>query len=74
MSVRPGRARCAVVGLRGRVVDRVHRGRLGPEGAFSRPANASPARLTRPLFREGGRLMETNTLIKTLSPQILTSV
>ncbi|APU42653.1 MULTISPECIES: molybdopterin oxidoreductase family protein [unclassified Streptomyces] len=50
----------AMVGVRGRVVDRVNRGRLGPKDAFGWQANASPDRLTRPLVREGGRLVETD--------------
>ncbi|CAM5313856.1 molybdopterin oxidoreductase family protein [Streptomyces avidinii] len=50
----------AMVGVRGRVVDRVNRGRLGPKDAFGWQANASPDRLTRPLVRQGGRLVETD--------------
>ncbi|MFI6147003.1 nitrate reductase [Streptomyces sp. NPDC051109] len=50
----------AVVGVRGRVVDRVNRGRLGPKDAFGWQANASPDRLTRPLVRRGGRLVESD--------------
>ncbi|MEU4353299.1 hypothetical protein AB0F82_01810 [Streptomyces virginiae] len=64
-----------MVGVRGRVVDRVHRGRLGPNDAFGRQANASPARPPHQTpGPRGGRLIETDTLIETLSPQILTSV
>ncbi|QTZ91655.1 molybdopterin oxidoreductase family protein [Streptomyces auratus] len=47
-----------IVGVRGRAVDRVNRGRLGPKDLFGWQANASPDRLTRPLVREGGRLVE----------------
>jgi anaerobic selenocysteine-containing dehydrogenase len=49
-----------IVGVRGRVDDRVNRGRLGPKDLFAWQANASPDRLTRPLVREGGRLVETD--------------
>ncbi|MET9932076.1 MULTISPECIES: nitrate reductase [unclassified Streptomyces] len=49
-----------MVGVRGRAVDRVNRGRLGPKDLFGWQANASPDRLTRPLVREGGRLVETD--------------
>ncbi|MFF4366787.1 molybdopterin oxidoreductase family protein [Streptomyces sp. NPDC001594] len=47
----------AMVGVRGRVVDRVNRGRLGPKDAFGWQANASPDRLTTPLVRRAGRLV-----------------
>ncbi|MFJ4762952.1 molybdopterin oxidoreductase family protein [Streptomyces diastaticus] len=47
-----------MAGVRGRAVDRVNRGRLGPKDLFGWQANASPDRLTRPLVREGGRLVE----------------
>ncbi|MFI8278039.1 molybdopterin oxidoreductase family protein [Streptomyces sp. NPDC085929] len=50
----------AMVGVRGRVVDRVNRGRLGPKDAFGWQANASPDRLTRPLVRRGGHLVESD--------------
>ncbi|MFF9571603.1 molybdopterin oxidoreductase family protein [Streptomyces sp. NPDC014685] len=49
-----------MVGVRGRAVDRVNRGRLGPKDLFGWQANASPDRLTRPLVREGGRLVEAD--------------
>src|SRR5437588_10943730 len=42
-----------IVGVRGRDVDRVNRGRLGPKGLHGWEANASPDRLTRPLIRAG---------------------
>jgi anaerobic selenocysteine-containing dehydrogenase len=45
-----------IVGVRGRGVDRVNRGRLGPKDLFGWQANASPDRLTRPLIRRGGAL------------------
>ncbi|BDP43458.1 nitrate reductase catalytic subunit (plasmid) [Deinococcus aetherius] len=45
-----------IVGVRGREVDRVNRGRLGPKGLHGWEANGSPDRLTHPLVRRGGRL------------------
>ncbi|NMR19285.1 molybdopterin oxidoreductase family protein [Cellulomonas fimi] len=56
IAVRDGR----MVGVRGRADDRVNRGRLDPKDAFGWQANASADRLTRPLVREGGRLVETD--------------
>ncbi|MFI5688348.1 molybdopterin oxidoreductase family protein [Streptomyces sp. NPDC051636] len=47
-----------IVGVRGRAGDRVNRGRLGPKDLFGWQANGSADRLTRPLVREGGRLVE----------------
>jgi predicted molibdopterin-dependent oxidoreductase YjgC len=47
-----------IVGARGRAADRVNHGRLGPKDLFGWQAGASPDRLTRPLVREGGRLVE----------------
>jgi anaerobic selenocysteine-containing dehydrogenase len=47
-----------MVGVRGRAVDRVNRGRLGPKDLFGWQANASSDRLTRPLVRRDGRLVE----------------
>jgi hypothetical protein len=49
-----------IVGVRGREHDRVNRGRLGPKDLFGWQANTSPDRLTRPLMREGGRLVESD--------------
>ncbi len=49
-----------IVGVRGREGDRVNRGRLGPKDLFGWQGNASPDRLTRPLLREGPRLVETD--------------
>lgn len=49
-----------IAGVRGRAEDRVNRGRLGPKDLFGWQANASPDRLTRPLVREGGELVETD--------------
>ncbi|MFD8412174.1 molybdopterin oxidoreductase family protein [Streptomyces sp. NPDC059650] len=47
-----------MVGVRGRAVDRVNRGRLGPKDLFGWQANASADRLRRPLIRMEGRLAE----------------
>ncbi|WP_413759321.1 molybdopterin oxidoreductase family protein [Streptomyces sp. MMBL 11-3] len=49
-----------MAGVRGRADDRVNRGRLGPKDLYGWQANASPDRLTRPLVREGGRLVESD--------------
>ena len=44
-----------IVGVRGRAIDVVNRGRLGPKGLNGWEANHSPDRLTRPrIRREGG--------------------
>jgi ferredoxin-nitrate reductase len=56
IAVRKGR----IVGVRGREHDRVNRGRLGPKDLFGWQANNSSDRLTRPLVREGGRLVESD--------------
>jgi ferredoxin-nitrate reductase len=55
IAVKDGR----IVGVRGRVDDRVNRGRLDPKDLFGWQANGSPDRLTRPLIRRGGGLVET---------------
>ena len=47
-----------MVGVRGRADDRVNHGRLGPKGLFGWQANRAADRLTRPLVREGGELVE----------------
>jgi anaerobic selenocysteine-containing dehydrogenase len=49
-----------IVGVRGRAADRVNHGRLGVKDLYGWQANSSPDRLTRPLIREGGRLVETD--------------
>ncbi|MEV8510258.1 molybdopterin oxidoreductase family protein [Actinoplanes sp. NPDC051475] len=49
-----------IVGVRGRAADRVNRGRLDPKDLYGWQANASPDRLTRPLVRQEGRLVETD--------------
>ncbi|HET7327589.1 MAG TPA: nitrate reductase [Nocardioidaceae bacterium] len=56
IAVKDGR----MVGVRGREVDRVNHGRLGPKDLFGWQANGSADRLTRPLIREDGRLVETD--------------
>ncbi len=50
-----------MVGVRGRAVDVVSHGRLGAKGLYgSTPGASSRDRLTRPLVRERGRLVETD--------------
>ena len=56
IAVKDGR----IVGVRGRAVDRVNHGRLGPKDLFGWQANNSPDRLTMPLVRRDGRLVETD--------------
>jgi anaerobic selenocysteine-containing dehydrogenase len=57
IAVKDGR----MVGVRGRAGDTVNHGRLGPKGLYgSTPWASSPDRLTRPLVREEGRLVETD--------------
>src|SRR4051812_3456491 len=56
IAVKDGR----IVGVRGTATDRVNRGRLGPKDLFGWQANHSPDRLTRPLVRRDGRLVETD--------------
>jgi ferredoxin-nitrate reductase len=57
IAVKDGR----MVGVRGRATDRVNHGRLGPKGLYgSTPWASSADRLTRPLVREGGELVETD--------------
>ncbi|MFP3712143.1 molybdopterin oxidoreductase family protein [Puerhibacterium sp. TATVAM-FAB25] len=55
IAVKDGR----IVGVRGRAQDRVNHGRLDPKDLFGWQANNSPDRLTRPLVRKGGELVET---------------
>ncbi|MFC7407203.1 molybdopterin oxidoreductase family protein [Georgenia alba] len=55
IAVRDGR----MVGVRGRAEDRVNHGRLGPKDLYGWQANASPDRLTRPLVRRDGELVES---------------
>jgi ferredoxin-nitrate reductase len=54
IAVRDGR----IVGVRGREMDRVNRGRLDPKDLFGWQANNSPDRLTTPLIRRGSKLVE----------------
>src|SRR4051812_17355026 len=49
-----------LVGVRGRAVDRVNRGRLGPKDLFGWQAIGSDDRLRHPLIRERGTLVETD--------------
>jgi anaerobic selenocysteine-containing dehydrogenase len=57
IAVKDGR----MIGVRGRAGDTVNHGRLGPKGLYgSTPWASSPDRLTRPMVREGGRLVETD--------------
>jgi ferredoxin-nitrate reductase len=48
------------IGVRGREVDRVNHGRLGPKGLHGWEANQSDARLARPLVRREGKLVESD--------------
>lgn len=56
IAVRDGR----IAGVRGRATDRVNHGRLGPKDLYGWQANNSADRLTRPLVREGGELIESD--------------
>lgn len=56
IAVRDGR----IVGVRGRASDRVNHGRLDPKDLFGWQANNSADRLTTPLIRRDGRLVETD--------------
>jgi len=56
IAVKDGR----IVGVRGRAIDRVNHGRLGPKDLFGWQANSSKDRLTTPLIRRDGRLVETD--------------
>ena len=47
-----------IVGVRGRAVDRVNKGRLGPKGLHGWVANNSPDRLTTPLIRRSNGQLE----------------
>jgi anaerobic selenocysteine-containing dehydrogenase len=49
-----------IVGVRGRAADRVNRGRLDPKDVYGWQANNAADRLTRPLVREGGRLVPSD--------------
>jgi len=56
VAVKDGR----IAGVRGRAGDRVNHGRLDPKDLFGWQANGSAERLTTPLVREGGRLVEAD--------------
>src|SRR3954471_17524674 len=56
IAVKDGR----IVGVRGRAEDRVNHGRLDPKDLFGWQANNSADRLTTPLVRRGGELVETD--------------
>jgi ferredoxin-nitrate reductase len=56
IAVKDGR----IAGVRGRAADRVNHGRVDPKDLFGWQANNSPDRLTRPLVRENGELVETD--------------
>jgi len=64
IAVKDGR----IVGVRGREVDRVNHGRLGPKDLFGWQANNSPDRLTRPLVRRDGELVETRSCWRSRAP------
>ncbi|MGV9214034.1 molybdopterin oxidoreductase family protein [Micromonospora sp. RB23] len=49
-----------IVGVRGRATDRVNHGRLDPKDLYGWQANHSADRLTRPLVRDGDRLVEAD--------------
>src|SRR6476660_3891862 len=49
-----------IVGVRGRAVDPVNHGRLGPKGLHGWVANNSNDRLTKPLIRKNGKLEEAS--------------
>ena len=56
IAVKDGR----IVGVRGRAQDRVNHGRLGPKDLFGWQANNAADRLTRPLVRRDGELVEAD--------------
>ncbi|HWJ52273.1 MAG TPA: molybdopterin-dependent oxidoreductase, partial [Propionibacteriaceae bacterium] len=56
IAVKDGR----IAGVRGRAQDRVNHGRLGPKDLFGWQANNSADRLTKPLIRRDGVLVETD--------------
>ncbi|HEY7793365.1 MAG TPA: molybdopterin-dependent oxidoreductase, partial [Gaiellaceae bacterium] len=47
-----------IVGVRGREVDRINHGRLGPKGLYGWQAGNAEDRLLRPLVRRGGELVD----------------
>src|ERR687889_97961 len=56
IAVKEGR----IVGVRGRVVDRVNKGRVDPKDLFGWQANNSEDRLKKPLVRKNGELVEAS--------------
>src|SRR3954452_1115829 len=56
IAVKDGR----IVGVRGRASDRVNHGRLDPKDLYGWQASNSGDRLTTPLIRRGGELVETD--------------
>lgn len=56
IAVKDGR----MVGVRGREHDRVNHGRVDPKDLYGWQANASPDRLTTPLIRTNGELVQTD--------------
>ncbi|MFF1613134.1 molybdopterin oxidoreductase family protein [Amycolatopsis sp. NPDC058278] len=56
IAVKDGR----IAGVRGRADDRVNHGRLDPKDLFGWQANSSPDRLTTPLVRKNGELVEAS--------------
>ncbi|MFF5987368.1 molybdopterin oxidoreductase family protein [Prauserella flavalba] len=56
IAVKDGR----IAGVRGREDDRVNRGRLDPKDLYAWQANDAADRLTRPLVRDGDRLVESD--------------
>jgi ferredoxin-nitrate reductase len=56
IAVRSGR----IVGVRGRIVDRVNKGRVDPKDLFGWQANNSEDRLKKPLVRKNGKLVEAS--------------
>jgi ferredoxin-nitrate reductase len=56
IAVKDGR----IAGVRGRGVDRVNKGRVDPKDLFGWQANNSEDRLTHPLVRKNGELVETS--------------
>src|SRR3954465_780206 len=49
-----------IVGVRGRAVDSVNHGRLGPKGLHGWIANRRSDRLTKPLIKKNGSLVESS--------------
>src|SRR5918997_4337942 len=56
IAVKDGR----MVGVRGRAVDRVNKGRVDPKDLFGWQANLSEDRLKKPLVRKDGELVEAS--------------